>query len=289
MSRSRRQLSAFTLIELLVVIAIIAILAAILFPVFAQARGKARQATCLSNLKQMTTGTLMYVQDFDEKFPLTVVGTGAGATAFTIVTTPANLTGALYTVTRASYWTNAIQPYLKNMGTYDCPSDVTDATRAANAAAVDPAIYPFISTQLNGYLNAWGLAGSPAPASVIMYSEGLGNQHLRRWGSSFPLPATDDGTAMEQFTPGDATKDCSKAGGRWGFNYQYAGSWWVHSKGSNYAYMDGHAKFIVNPGSSSPWAELDDAGKPKSLWVPDTKTTGWCGTWYYFYGPVINP
>jgi prepilin-type N-terminal cleavage/methylation domain-containing protein len=59
----------FTLIELLVVIAIIAILAAILFPVFARAREKARQTSCLSNVKEIVLGTLMYVGDFDEKFP----------------------------------------------------------------------------------------------------------------------------------------------------------------------------------------------------------------------------
>ena len=59
----------FTLIELLVVIAIIAILAAILFPVFAQARGKARQASCLSNLKQIGLATMMYAQDYDELYP----------------------------------------------------------------------------------------------------------------------------------------------------------------------------------------------------------------------------
>src|SRR4028118_1519900 len=61
---------AFTLIELLVVIAIIAILAAILFPVFAQAREKARQASCSSNLKQISNSFMMYVQDYGETFPV---------------------------------------------------------------------------------------------------------------------------------------------------------------------------------------------------------------------------
>ena len=69
--------TGFTLIELLVVIAIIAILAAILFPVFAQAREKARAISCMSNLKQTGLGTLMYVQDYDDNFPINLyVGFG---------------------------------------------------------------------------------------------------------------------------------------------------------------------------------------------------------------------
>ncbi|MBM3775539.1 MAG: prepilin-type N-terminal cleavage/methylation domain-containing protein, partial [Acidobacteria bacterium] len=72
MTRSRRP--GFTLIELLVVIAIIAILAAILFPVFAQARETARKTTCQSNLKQFMNGILMYAQDYDEGMPLAVNG-----------------------------------------------------------------------------------------------------------------------------------------------------------------------------------------------------------------------
>lgn len=103
----------FTLIELLVVIAIIAILAAILFPVFAQARAKARAATCLSNLKQLTLGFVMYAQDYDETFPqwrwdYNYNGASvAGAT-------PNNAT---------TLWPNAIFPYVKNNGVYKCPED----------------------------------------------------------------------------------------------------------------------------------------------------------------------
>ncbi|MES2462938.1 MAG: prepilin-type N-terminal cleavage/methylation domain-containing protein, partial [Armatimonadota bacterium] len=66
LSHCKRVRSGFTLIELLVVIAIIAILAAILFPVFAQAREKARTTACLNNMKQMGTGAMMYAQDYDE-------------------------------------------------------------------------------------------------------------------------------------------------------------------------------------------------------------------------------
>src|SRR5690242_12936525 len=67
--------AAFTLIELLVVIAVIAVLAAILFPVFAQAREKARQTACASNMRQMGLAVLMYTQDYDERFPLAASGT----------------------------------------------------------------------------------------------------------------------------------------------------------------------------------------------------------------------
>ncbi|HZT43650.1 MAG TPA: prepilin-type N-terminal cleavage/methylation domain-containing protein [Chthonomonadaceae bacterium] len=95
-----RRRNGFTLIELLVVIAIIAILAAILFPVFAQAREKARQATCLSDEKQIGLGFMMYVQDYDETFPLLQYQ----LVVPTIDTTAASL----------RFWTDFIYPYVKN-------------------------------------------------------------------------------------------------------------------------------------------------------------------------------
>src|SRR5436189_3665924 len=76
MQTRRTRRPGFTLIELLVVIAIIAILAAILFPVFAQAREKARQASCLSNVKQLGLALAMYAQDNDEMFPRAMACTG---------------------------------------------------------------------------------------------------------------------------------------------------------------------------------------------------------------------
>ncbi|HZP81200.1 MAG TPA: DUF1559 domain-containing protein [Chthonomonadaceae bacterium] len=110
MRKHWRKGAAFTLIELLVVIAIIAILAAILFPVFAQAREKARQTSCLSNTKQMGLALMMYVQDYDETY------------------CPAYYYGNPYSsgnldLTGIYQWSGLIQPYTKNLGIFICPSD----------------------------------------------------------------------------------------------------------------------------------------------------------------------
>jgi len=100
----QRRTRAFTLIELLVVIAIIAILAAILFPVFAQAREKARGISCLSNTKQISLGILMYTQDYDETYPY-----GFDADQFS------NWVG--------TSWVTNITPYIKSLQVFVCPDD----------------------------------------------------------------------------------------------------------------------------------------------------------------------
>jgi len=137
--------SGFTLIELLVVIAIIAILAAILFPVFAQAREKARQASCLSNEKQIGLALLMYVQDYDEQFP-------AGS-KLNFPNGPANLNALMAGVG----WAGQVYPYTKNAQILKCPDD---STANVNATATVAALYPA------SYVYNRNIALNPADASL---------------------------------------------------------------------------------------------------------------------------
>ena len=105
-----RKRTGFTLIELLVVIAIIAILAAILFPVFAQAREQARMSTCLSNFKQIGTGMMMYLQDWDETYPMNRIAQNPGGSE-------CNGKGKMIT------WKHETQPYIKSTDVFRCPSN----------------------------------------------------------------------------------------------------------------------------------------------------------------------
>jgi prepilin-type N-terminal cleavage/methylation domain-containing protein/prepilin-type processing-associated H-X9-DG protein len=123
----------FTLIELLVVIAIIAILAAILFPVFARARENARRASCQSNLKQIGLGLLQYSQDYDEN----LVNVNIGGTAGT------------------GYWMNVVQPYVKSGQLFVCPSE-TGVTFVTNSSAQ----YEMGSYGINNFNRA---TGEPTP------------------------------------------------------------------------------------------------------------------------------
>ncbi|MBC8103717.1 MAG: DUF1559 domain-containing protein [Cytophagales bacterium] len=213
-------LSGFTLIELLVVIAIISILAAILFPVFAQARDKARSASCLSNLKQIGLSYSLYQQDYDGLLPLT------------------NHSGGL------ASWINACQPYLRNRGVYRCPSDnsakkwaETDAEWSDSTRDVRRSSY---------FLNAWLAGGGPAgdslygndaaiknPASLIYVSESVEESksdhfHPMCWGAADPLYPTCTAAA---FAWNRTTNETTEIALR------------RHQDGANYAFVDGHVKW----------------------------------------------
>ncbi|MBM3499359.1 MAG: DUF1559 domain-containing protein [Armatimonadetes bacterium] len=132
----------FTLIELLVVIAIIAILAAILFPVFARAREKARQSACLSNIKQIALGCLMYAQDYDE-----MMVTGSGYQNTTI------------------NWQLKVEPYMKNTQIFVCPSQARGAFTYWGA------------TLYYGYALMWRggqpLGNIQQPAGTVLTNDGV--------------------------------------------------------------------------------------------------------------------
>ncbi|NUQ01903.1 MAG: DUF1559 domain-containing protein [Armatimonadetes bacterium] len=228
----RRRLGGFTLIELLVVIAIIAILAAILFPVFAKAREKARQSSCQSNQKQLALGVLQYTQDYDETMPWRWYGP---VTAYV----PEGGT----TTTTYRTWAEQIQPYVKSIQLYQCPSEKLAQSQM-----------PY-TTFVFGY-NLNGSAGAGTPLS-------------RGPGYSYPTamaqleaPATTvlmtDGWTMDTWWY--AEDWCSLIAGRSSWSPASASpvAWtsadWNHVRrhndGANVAWCDGHVKWVskLEPG-----------------------------------------
>jgi prepilin-type N-terminal cleavage/methylation domain-containing protein/prepilin-type processing-associated H-X9-DG protein len=251
---------AFTLIELLVVIAIIAILAAILFPVFAQAREKARATTCVSNLKQLGLAWLMYAQDYDETYPLTAAyDAGTGAQVF---------------------WQSMVDPYIKGgvqryagggntdvsgkLSIYICPDydkpapAVDEAGNVRAGSAVGE--YPLTSYAPNFYVTTawWALgqdwAGANASAGTIA---AVGEP------ANLVLLAPNHSCCVETWG-GGGENNWTRAARR-------------HSDGGNYALADGHVKWFRGgtpqygvtadgewPGSSVCTNKYDGNGRAKN-------------------------
>ena len=215
----RRRNAGFTLIELLVVIAIIAILAAILFPVFAQAREKARQTSCLSNMKQIGTAAQMYVQDYDERL-------------FFRAGSPRLPAGTPAATGNAFKWWNMMMPYIKNNNVFTCNSDSLPAnspdingTKDANGVYTIKRSYIAVSIA-----EGLALAQILLPADTIVVTE--------KWGTDYTAPTAPGRTDswIEPFN-GDYTTDKTDktrmftAGNR-------------HSGFINASFFDGHAKSL---------------------------------------------
>jgi len=269
---------AFTLIELLVVIAIIAILAAILFPVFAQAREKARIATCTSNLKNFALAILMYDQDYDETMPI-----GYHA-KFLIGPLTSQLSGLPERGVHAE-----VAPYVKNHGVAHCPDDAgfelngnnPDAPPNVLTAAQYPQIdgkffdlvygssykfthenftNPFPTKQFTGYTIPSGLCGSGGTVQGSTYIPAPGDPCTQQGPGPMLLAFFARPAETRFFRCYDAPYD------------QDDDRVW-HKGGDTIAYVDGHVKFISG-GTNPPIGYLSGCDGPTWAW----DTGGSCNT-----------
>ena len=230
---SFRRVGGFTLIELLVVIAIIAILAAILFPVFARARENARRASCSSNLKQIGLGIMQYTQDYDERYPMRYYG-GAGGRQ------------------QANSWRRTTLPYTKSTQLFSCPSnaqnvnDANDSTQpnmtsAGFNFASDPRFKR--SYAINGTTNAGG-----TPPSEYNRAEALA-----------AVPDTAQTILVSEYSYLDAHVGFGEYAGQYFQEnwYGFAG----HLGTANFLFCDGHVKAMKPINTGTPlnmWTAQED-------------------------------
>jgi prepilin-type N-terminal cleavage/methylation domain-containing protein len=264
----------FTLIELLVVIAIIAILAAILFPVFAQARDKARQTTCTSNTKQSALAFMMYINDYDETFPL---GFGFFNNRWYweyYHDVPYNWRypnpGPAWTVFQV-HWSNSIQPYVKNYGLYECPSCPPKRLSGVNygAAATQPAK---VAYTYNGLLHALSQAQIANPAKLPLLWEGRGKASVEGFALTSPALHCDDPARPCRYS--SCTFGHNPSNYPNGVMFVLDGPVWIHSKGALFAHADGSAKWrrlgaqiapAITDRRTDPFVEYNAKGYPTGL------------------------
>ena len=245
----------FTLIELLVVIAIIAILAAILFPVFAQAREKARAVACLSNLKQAGVSYTMYTQDYDETTPLQTSPVTARDTNN-------------YFALSGGYWYNLLQPYVKNWQVFVCPDRAGTTTSKSNPAGL--ATGANTGTIMGyGYNDGWVSDTGYGLAQTSTKDANGATLRAGRGIAAITTPADCVAFGDSYDTPGySIAMDNIFAGNN---NDQPATTKSIrHQSNLNYCFVDGHAKIIhMEIGN---YGSIKGVGRPAS----EVDALKWC-------------
>ena len=268
---SRRN-GAFTLIELLVVIAIIAILAAILFPVFAQARAAARKTSCLSNTKQFSLAALMYVQDYDETVMSPAfrrIPSGQPPTQYSNY-----WWGARWTV-----WPELIMPYTKNVDIFTCPDrrdqpffgyciNVNSSNDDFPGAPTPPGNWndgtSSGATRAGQYSPS--IAAIEAPASTIWFYDANSSIYqggLTNWASLETLAASNPGPAKSLEVDGSQTiAQLFLTGGGRVDRSTVLRDPHRHGEGMNIAWCDGHAKWHKPSQIKGEWWNIEQVPQP---------------------------
>jgi type II secretory pathway pseudopilin PulG len=277
------------LIELLVVIAIIAILAAILFPVFAQAREKARQTTCTSNAKQWGLAFMQYINDYDETFPLSfglqTPGAPANIWQFGHLVPPdwsraqGAQTGHFRGVSSLVHWANTVHTYIKNYGLYGCPSGAEvrfPPLESAGDYNNPPKAPTPISYSMNGLLHGYSQAGIARPSQLPLLWEGRGKARSMGVIVSNPILRCDPNnprpcryfSCTNGVPSGDNPYPISAM-------FVLQGTMWIHNQGALFVMSDGHAKWRrlgaqLAPNNTDPrtdpYTGYDANGFPQLFW-----------------------